>query len=488
MDNGIFGDKVEQNILNTLLTSLAVPENNHAFMPESHEIFQDLWEESEAQLLHPEHMQQFDPNSILEKAWEPESDHLEQAWSDRNLDSAWSQENADPALEQESIKNSARSILNVLSMQGDSKYTNSEFFKFVEKLHSGKTKIQGNEVLEDFEDVWSGNNKEDVQENLWHGLNGEEKERFEEVWQKVSEENEANEAELLAQWGKAWEKDAEVNIYEGGEGLQNSAEEMLKNSEFNEAILMMEADLKQHPENAEEWMILGKVYSEMDRDDQALKCFQSGLESDPYNTELLFNAGISSVSQFDDNALSTYFSRWLTYNINYSGIHIPENSPLEGVLQGFLAALELNPQDLQLTVAIALMYYAINNLEAAEYYLQIANMLREGQYDIMNKLGVILMQQTKYNEAFEYFQRSLHFNKEYVKAWVNLGKCSFNLGNWRKAAECYLTAATIYPSEHLFELTRSVFSINDRPDLLEKLKNKNPLEFSDEFNIINIRN
>lgn len=487
MDNGIFGDKAEQNILNTLLTSLAVPESNHALMPEAHEIFQDLWEESEAQLLHAEHMQQFDPNSILEKAWEPESDHLEQAWSDRNLDSAWSQANLDPVSEQESIKNSARSILNVLSMQGDSKYTNSEFFKFVEKLHSGKTKIQGNEVFEDFEDVWSGENKEEVHENLWNGLNNEEQERLEEAWQKVSEENEASEAELLAQWGKAWEKEAEVNRYEGGVGLQEAAEEMLKKAEFNEAILMMEADLKQHPENAEEWMVLGKVYSEMDRDDQALRCFRSGLESDPYNTELLFNAGISSISQFDDISLTTHFSRWLAYNINYSGIHIPENSPLEVVLQAFLTALELNPQDLQLTTAIALMYFSINNLESAEYYLQTSNMLREAQYDLMNKLGVILMQQAKYNEASEYFQRSLHFNKDYVKAWVNLGKCSLNSGNWRRAAECYLTAATIYPSEHLFELTRSVFTTNDRPDLIEKLNNKNPLDFSDEFNIINLR-
>lgn len=491
MEKDFFSNSCEQtNFLNSLLTSLAAPEHNHAFMPESQEIFQDLWEESEAQLLHSEHTQHFHPNEdLLEKAWDPQTDHLEEAWSDQNLDSAWSQASTNPLQEQDSIKSSAKSILTVLSMQGDSKYTNSEFFKFVERLHSGKTKIQGNEVLEDFEDVWSGDQKEDtVKETLWNGLNSEEKERFEEVWQKANEENEVNEAEMLAQWGKAWEREVEVNKYEGMEGLQGVAEEMLKNAEFNEAILMMEAELKQNPGNAEGWMVLGKVYSEMDRDDQALRCFRSGLESDPYNTELLFSAGVSSISQFDDDLLRSHFSRWLAYNVHYTGIHVPENAHLEGVLQGFLAALELNPHDFQLNTGLGLMYFAINNHEAAEYYLQTANMLREGQYDVMNKLGVVLMQQKKYSEAFEYFQRSLDMNKDYVKAWANFGKCASAVGDSKKAVECFLTAATIYPSEHLFELTRSVFNLMDRPDLADRLNNRSPLEFVDEFNIINLKN
>ena len=133
------------------------------------------------------------------------------------------------------------------------------------------------------------------------------------------------------------------------------------------------------------------------------------------------------------------------------------------------------------------MYLAMNNLEAAEYYFQIASMLREGQFDIFNKIGVVLMQQTKYHEANFCFQKSLEGNQEYVKAWVNLGKCNSILGDLKKTVECYLTAATVYASDHLFELTRTVFELMGRQDLVEKLKRRNPLEFSDEFNITNLK-
>jgi tetratricopeptide (TPR) repeat protein len=435
-------------------------------------------------------------DNLLEKAWN-HSNHLDDAWN-HDLEEEWKQAqvNLDPKAEQQVIKDSALNIINVLQSQGDPKFTNSEFFKFVSKIHTGQVKIQGDQIIENFEDVWTSSNQpHDNEEKLWDSLSPEERIRLEEAWKEAREdydppadEIKKSEAELLLEWGKAWSDDRQIeNPYSDMTGLQEVYEEMMKKAEFGEAILMMEAELQNNPSKSSEWLTLGRLYSYLDRDDRALEACRKGLEADPYNLELLFAAGVASLAQFEHGQLAGFFSNWLAFNVDYSGLHVPQSQNLELVKSSFLSALEMNPQDHNLYSILGLIEFALARYEEAEYYFLAANSIKQGDRDTLNRIGASLMQQSKYQHAIEFFNAALECDKEYVRAWVNLGKGLNALGDWKKAAGAYLTAATLYDDGHLFELARSAFAFVGRNDLVERLKNRNPMDFIDEFEVINLK-
>ena len=498
MDKALFGNSCDgSNVINDLLEGIIAPQHAHAFADNSMGFLEDHWEEAQAYFHgHQQELAQIDPN--FDQIWSnPHNPHnLEEIWkAEPSLEEEWGKLSASPEAEQAIIKDSAQNILSVLKSQGDSKFTNSEFFKFVSKLHTGQVKIEGQEVIENFEDVWSESVKPEAFEasqaaevpaapqELWNGLTPQEKANFEEVWQQVHHE-ETDEARLLAEWGRAWQvEEPEENPYESMTGLQELYQEMLKKGEFKEGIKMMEAELASNPSNTNECLALGRLYTYLDRDDLALQTCLKGLESDPYNLDLIMSAAVASIGQFDVGRLPALFSSWLKFNVDYAGIHIPKPANLEIVKQAFIAALDLNPQDHQLYSALGLIEFANSRYEEAEYYFLSANSLKPGDCEIMNRIAAALMQQTKYEHAVGLLRACLASDPEYVRARVNLGKCFYAMGDLNSCVSAYLTAAKVYPDSHLFELARSVFAFIGRDDLVEKLRMKNPMDFADEFEV-----
>lgn len=491
MDKALFGNNCEgNNVINGLIEGLINPQHPHSFVDGSMDFLQDHWEEAQAYFHgHEQMMPHIEPN--LAEIWNHnveslDSHNLDEFWKpEQALEDEWAKLAPSAEAEQAIIKDSAANILSVLRSQGDSKFTNSEFFKFVSKLETGAVKIEGQEVVENFEDVWTEASKPQVPQELWNGLTPQEKENFEQVWQEVHPED-TDEARLLAEWGKAWqgdEKVEEANPYENMSGLQELYQEMLKKGEFKEGIQMMEAELASNPSNTSECLALGKLYSYMDRDDLALKTCLKGLEADPYNLDLLMSAAVASIGEFDLSQLPQLFSNWLEFNVDYAGIQIPKPANLEVVKQALISALDINAQDHQLYSALGLIEFANCRYEEAEYYFLSANSLKPGDCEIMNRIAAALMQQTKYEHAVGLLRACLASDPEYVRARVNLGKCFYAMGDLKNCVSAYLTAAQIYPDSHLFELARSVFAFIGRDDLVEKIKNRNPMDFVDEFDV-----
>lgn len=475
----LFGDSCEaNNVIENFVNSLMGQDMQHPVYPDIGDNFEDEWENAEA-------LQQY---NVLDGVWgnstvqdyeslwrEDQADNLEQAWAEKNtLTDAW--------VQVRSIKNSAGSILESLSRQSDPKFKNSEFFKFVEKLHLGKAKIENGEVIEEFEDVWSSKITEEP--NIL-SLSSEEKENFEEIWKKFQE---TDEEKLLQEWGKQWSSPSTAivneNPYKDLADPYSLGLEKLNENNYHEGIMLLEAELLQRPENSVCWMDLGKVFLDLGLDSKALECFKSGLEQDPYNTDNLLLLATASLNEYDYNSITQYFTKWISNNFEYSDIIIAQTPDLDTLKQVFLSALEINSNDPNLYLALGIINFANRKFNESEYYFNQALELRPNDWDLHNKVGVAALNQGKFELAMECFQKSITIKPGFVKAWINMARVHVMANSdYKKAVECYLSGALIYGSESLFEYIRSAFVMMGREDLIEKLKSRNPIEFADEFEI-----
>lgn len=470
------------NILGNLVNTMMNANNPHPFMNLPENDFEDLWELGMANEGYQEYEQQWQnpliPEEIYEEQWKnaAKDEEFEQAWVNQNL-------------EHGSVKDTAASMLNVLNAQTDPKFQNSEFYKFLQNLHTGRMKIENGTVVEDFGDVWNAEKPEETQSELWNGLTPDEKQRFEEVWHKSQE---TEEEKMLREWGEQWEKEKNPEFYEFCPNnpfvyVPNPYElavEYLNSESYNEGILLLEVELQRNKENSSAWLLLGKTLSDLDIETKAVLCFKEGLSHDPYNTELLLSAATASVNMFDHSPLVHYFSMWLLYNADYCEIKIPNNPSLEDLKEAYTLASEINPQDSYVYLCLGIIGFALNNFYEAEYYFNLAVGLRPLDYDLCNKLGVAVMKQGRIEEANNYFKHCLDLKPGFIKAWTNMGhNHAADHCNYKKAIECYLSGAAVYYSDHLFEFIRSALIMIDRNDLVHRLDTKDPLAFTDEFQI-----
>ena len=484
----LFSDLCEGgNILGGMLNSLMDPGMMHPFAGMSGDHLENAWEHMEAHAGYEglqEHWEAQHAPPGYEDMWN--AAHLENA---EGLESAWQAKDdlAGSWAEAQSIKESAGSILDVLNTQSDPKFMNSEFYKFIEKLHSGRAKIESNTLIEEeFGDVWSSQKPEEIE--LWNGLSPEERLRFEEVWNKAKE---TDEERMIREWGGQWEAARPVEAYEFSQenpyvDIENPyglALAKANEGNFADAILLLEAELLRNRYHSEAWLFLGKIYSDLDEDPKAILCFKAGHEQDPYNLDHIFSLATASINVFDHSCIADYFSMWLTNNFQYAGLVFPANPSLEVIKQIYITASELNPSDCDVYLGLGTMEFAENNYISAEYYFNLALRLRPMDHEIYNKLGVALMQQSRYHEARDWFLKSLDFKPGYVKGWSNLGRNYAAGGDYRSAVESYLTGAMVHGSEHLFEFVRSALVTMGREDLIDKLQDRNPMSFSDEFEV-----
>ena len=108
----------------------------------------------------------------------------------------------------------------------------------------------------------------------------------------------------------------------------------------------------------------------------------------------------------------------------------------------------------------------MNDFGSAKVFYELALALKPREkhtsYFIHNNLGYSLIQLGLYEDAESYLKRAISIDPQRLNGHKNLGLACEGLGRLEEAAECYVTATKLYPSD-----TRSLAH-------LENLLSKNP--------------
>lgn len=160
--------------------------------------------------------------------------------------------------------------------------------------------------------------------------------------------------------------------------------EEYKNKNWQVALQDAKTILKINTQYYQVWNIIGSVYSNLNKDNEALICFNKALEINPKFELALHNKG----------------------NLFY------KQNKLDDALMCFNQVLEIN----------------------SNFFLSLDNK------------GAILLERNNFQEATECFDKSLEINPDVYLSWENKGKVSARLGDLEKALIFYDKALSIEPN------------------------------------------
>jgi len=448
------------------------------------EEFEDAWEHAEIQ-------QPLD----WEKAWLAQHPDFESIWEQQRFEEGW---------DSQDIRGTAASIMRALESQNNPKFLDSEFYKFVEKLQSGRARIEDNQLIEEFgnawgeddlEKAWQGPNLEAAWqsaennhfEQLWNGLSPDEELKFEEIWDQMQDEYKDN----VMQWEQAWNSGPQDYLFESDNPYSETpnpfevALNKITSGDSLEAVLCLEAEVQRNPENSEAWALLGKLHSENEEDTKAIAALEKGLEVDPYNLHMLMTLGIAYINEYYHEKAFELLKTWLENHPDYSGVQLRPGDLRESLKEALESACQINPEDPEAYLALGVLQFTDNELFMAEESFKHSAELKPSDPSLWNKLGAALARQNKTDEALECYHRALELKPDYVRTWMNIGLAYSNKNEYFTAARFYLCALSLNPSlSDAYSHLTTAFICMDRMDLMEKLQVKDPFAFADEFQII----
>eukprot|EP01017_Pseudomicrothorax_dubius_P007983 TRINITY_DN12582_c0_g1_i1.p1 TRINITY_DN12582_c0_g1~~TRINITY_DN12582_c0_g1_i1.p1 ORF type:complete len:661 (-),score=173.37 TRINITY_DN12582_c0_g1_i1:114-2096(-) len=439
---------------------------------------------------------------------------------------------------QETIRQAAGDMMEVMLNDPDPKFQNSKFLQFLGKLNTGEYKIQENELIV----------SEAAPKVEWNTHPEESKEqdpnydRLKRIWDMAKEgrENEANEllekldeeykkeleklqmdnpdfAGILSEtWQKAQDMEEQALYRDAGpyefqrenpfHQVSNSLEEALRLisiGKTNDAILAMEAHLQKNPGDVDHWRVLGRIHQENDEDQRAVSCFLMAVEQDPSSFDTHLALGVSCTNILDEVRAMHHLNKYLLFNKKYAAIGInPQIVTMRQVdeysieevkryndelLMYFHRAQEIDPNDPELSSALAVLHFIERKYEISLEYFKRALDNDPMNYSLWNKMGATLAQLGRPDEAFQAYHRALELKPNYVRVWVNLGIAHAFKGDYEEAARFYLNALSLNPRAlHLWSYLNDSLVCLKRNDLIPLIKHHDVNLFRKEFDIISV--
>ena len=269
---------------------------------------------------------------------------------------------------------------------------------------------------------------------------------------------------------------SEVNPYLSIPSPLHLANDFIAECDTPQAILALEAALQRNTEDSEVWSMLARLNLFQANYDQAFAAMKDGLDRDPYNLQLLFNYILHS----DVSVAKAKCKAWLQNHPDYSLL-----SDSYDIYQCLLLATQVNPRDPSVYIALGFLDSIENKLTLAEQSFKKALVLDPENSICWNKLGEVLMNQSKFEAALGCFDKALCIVPDYLKAWVNMGHCFKLQKKLTEASRFYLCALALNKSaENTLIYLYSTFSSMGRPDLVQKLKFNDPFIYKDEFWVV----
>lgn len=406
-------------------------------------------------------------------------------------------ETAQKDLEQRADLGQASQMVEMLKNSGNSKFANSAFVQFIDRVSKGDLTFENNKVFDStgqeldwdtlYDAEFAESSQQDVAEldKLWHAAGKTETPTMLPEGELASEwnndlidqvddvlldkwnselENAWNEATLGPETESFWNNPAAANQASYAFSADNSfcdtenplevAQRLIAEGRDREAIQALEAEVQRNPESSEGWRQLGELWAQMDQDVEAIQCLRKGHEVDPYNLDSLLALGVSCTNELDQVEALKYLRSWIEHHDDFadllSGLAEPTLHDLEILRQQvtdlFHAASDRNPTDADVFVALGVIENINRNYGAASLALAQACRLRPNDSTCWNKLGATLANSGRSEDALICYHQALSLKPNYPRTWANFAIAHANLGEHLEAARFYISSLTLNPS------------------------------------------
>jgi peroxin-5 len=266
----------------------------------------------------------------------------------------------------------------------------------------------------------------------------------------------------------------------GAEDALSMGARLFREGRLREAVLCLEAAVRQEPDLSEAWRILGNCLAESEDDRRAILCLERAVESDPFNLRALLDLGCSLVNELQEQRASLMLTEWVRNNPRFAHIDVDEaaagtesedlysdGSELDGVTRLMLRVSESAPEDVEVANVLGLLYNISRDWDAAVGAFEVASRGAEAaapplasdpkasdsetsdtpasdtsvaEYIVLNRLAATLANGGRAAEAIPVYSRVLELRPGYTRAMYNLGVSLDQAGRHREAVQWLVRA------------------------------------------------
>ncbi|PNW73046.1 hypothetical protein CHLRE_14g616750v5 [Chlamydomonas reinhardtii] len=266
---------------------------------------------------------------------------------------------------------------------------------------------------------------------------------------------------------------SEANPFLGDPEAMQKGKDLFRRGVLSEAALALEAVVREHPENAEAWRLLGTVHAENDDDRQAIAAMMRAHQADPRDPAVLLALGVSHTNELSAWEATKHLKGWLAAQRAYAPLveaagEAPDSSQrLSHTIKLFEAAAATAPTDPELHVALGVLHHLGRAYGPAVEAFERALQLRPGDYSLWNKLGATLANNGRSGEALAAYQKALDLKPNYMRAWTNMGISYANLGVYNRSAAFYVRALGLNAAaEHVWGYLRTSLACAGKLELM----------------------
>lgn len=408
------------------------------------------------------------------------------------------------------------------ALNDDPKFAYSKFLKF---MKHGST---DEEVEDDVAQSWSNEYTEsakgsiDILNETWDNSqpttseqndpNSKFWDRLQDEWKKIADQTGGDTDSWLSEYNNYYDvyKDYEFNednpMADINEPLAEG-KKLLEKGDLPGAVLCFEAAVRQAPNLAEAWQLLGITQAENEQDPNAICALKKCLELEPNNLKVLMALAVSYTNECYHHQACQSLVSWLKNHPEYSSM-VPADFQLSGQVTSLLnqdqhkAVQDLfikvaqrqpiNP-DYEVQCGLGVLFNLSGEYSKAVDCFQAALNVKPKDARLWNRLGATLANGDRPEEAVEAYHRALNLSPGFIRARYNVGITCINLGAYREAAEHFLIAlnqqvrggknSKFQMSETIWSSLRMCLSLMHRSDLRPAVDNQDLCLLNEAFKI-----
>jgi len=237
------------------------------------------------------------------------------------------------------------------------------------------------------------------------------------------------------------------------QGKIDSVIALYSSGHIEESLNLIDALLKDYPDEARLYNLSGSCHKALDQLDKAVKSYEQALIINPNFAEAHSNLGntLKALGQLD--AAVKRYEKALVIKPNYADAHynlgntLKALGQLDAAVHSYEKALEVKPNYVSAHTNLGVTLNELGQLDAAiKCYEQVLE-IKPNCVDAHNNLGSTLYDLGQLEAAVERYEKVLEIKPNYVSAYTNLGVSLKDLGQLGLAIKHFEQALAIKPDD-----------------------------------------
>ena len=231
-----------------------------------------------------------------------------------------------------------------------------------------------------------------------------------------------------------------------------------------------------NPNHFESIFLLGTLYAQIKRFNQALKFLNRAKDMQPNNADVHNNLGgvLKELENYEKAV--TCYKKVIKINPSFVqaysnlGILFIQLGEFEKAINFSEKATQINPKYAESYNNLGLIFKHKGQLSKAITFFEKAIQIKPKYTDAFNNLGLVYRELKEYNKEIDFYNKAIEIQSNHANAHYNLGVTNQSLGNFQKAIYEYKKAAEFEPENlihyyHIIALDKKMLNL----DLINKV-------------------